>query len=369
MRIAHVIARMNLGGTARWLEVLSTGLQEKGHEVLILTGAVQDGEVEVPGIEQLAIHRIPHLGRAVSPFDDLRAFGEIRSVLADLKPNLVNTHTAKAGVVGRAAVRSLIPNRPALVHTIHGHLLQGYFSPRAVRAVTFAERTLARASDLVLAAGDAVGRDLLIEGIVDKRKLRIVTPGVHDTKFMDRSLALASLNLKDDGRVIVGWLARIVSVKGPKLLLEVARLNPELMFLVGGDGPEREFMEATAPPNVAFVGWTDPRVFWSAADIAVLTSENEAAPYSLIEAGLAGLPAVATDVGAVGEVVIDGVNGYLLSRNAELLADTVNRLAQDFTQREMMGIQARNRALEFFSPETMVRRHLEVYSEALGIKD
>jgi glycosyltransferase involved in cell wall biosynthesis len=245
MRIAHVIARMNLGGTARWLDVLTTGLQEHGHEVLILAGSVQDGEIEDPAVFHLPIRRVTHLGRAVSPLDDLRALVEVRAALADFGPNLVNTHTAKAGVVGRIAVRSLLPNRPALVHTIHGHLLQGYFSPRTVRMVTAVERGLARASDLVLAAGEAVGHDLLQQSIVDERKLRIVTPGVHDISLVDRSKALTSLGVIDDGRIIVGWLARIVQVKGPMLLLEAARLNPNLRFLVGGDGPERKSICAT----------------------------------------------------------------------------------------------------------------------------
>jgi glycosyltransferase involved in cell wall biosynthesis len=120
-----------------------------------------------------------------------------------------------------------------------------------------------------------------------------------------------------------------------------------------------------APPNVDFVGWCDPEVFWSAVDIAILTSENEAAPYSLIEAGLAGLPSVATDVGAVGEVVIDGVNGFLLPRDSERLAGAVKVLAENPTQRHVFGLRARDRALELFSPEAMVTKHLDIYSEAL----
>lgn len=368
MRIAHVIARMNLGGTARWLEVLTTGLQERGHEVMILTGEVQDGEVEDPSVAQLPIKRIPHLGRAVSPLDDLRAFGEVRSALVEFDPDVVNTHTAKAGVVGRIAVRSMIPKRPTLVHTIHGHLLRGYFSPRTVQAVTLVERGLAKASELVLAAGEAVGADLLEQHIVSCNKLRIVTPGVADVRLIDRASALERLGVIADSRVVAGWLARIVPVKGPMRLLEVARLNPDVHFLVGGDGPERLVMESAAPPNVTFVGWCSPEVFWSAVDIAVLTSENEAAPYSLIEAGLAGVPAVATNVGAVGEVVIDQFNGYLVPSMSPAVAAGVETLASSPTIRKSMGENARVRALEIFSPDAMVTRHLELYGEALAIR-
>jgi len=370
MRIAHVIARLNVGGTARWLDVLTTELQARGHEVLILTGNVQSGEVEDPSAATLPVRKIESLGRAVSPLDDLRALSEIRSALVEFNPDLVNTHTAKAGTLGRLAARS-IRNRPALVHTVHGHLLHGYFSPFVVRGVIGVERMLARLSDLVLAAGIQVGEDLVQVGTVPKRKLRIVVPGVADIDRIPRDQAFTRLGLESFSRrysTVVGWLARIVPVKGPDLLLEVARANPEVLFLVGGDGSERARMESLAPANVHFTGWTSPEVFWSACDIGLLTSQNEAVPYSLIEASLFGIPVVSTDVGSVRDVIEDGVTGFIEGGVKPSVAEAVRDLSERSDEREQMGIEGREFALRKFSRQAMGELHSELYEEALNIR-
>ena len=371
MRIAHVIARLNVGGTARWLDVLTTELQAQGHEVMILAGNVQSGEAEDPSVSTLPVRKIESLGRAVSPFDDLRALSEIRSALVEFNPDLVNTHTAKAGTLGRLAARS-IRNRPALVHTVHGHLLHGYFSPLVVRGVTGVERTLASLSDLVFAAGTQVGEDLVQAGAVPRRKLRIVMPGVTDIARIPRDEAFTRLEL---GSVVstryvavVGWLARIVPVKGPDLLLEVARANPEVLFLVGGDGSERARMESLAPSNVHFTGWTSPEVFWSACDIGLLTSQNEAVPYSILEASLFGIPVVSTDVGSVRDLIEDGVTGFIEGGVKPSVADAVRDLSERRDERDLMGSEGRAFVLRKFSPQAMGERHCELYEEALNMR-
>jgi len=371
MRIAHVIARLNVGGTARWLDVLTTELQAQGHQVMIFAGNVQSGEAEDPSDSSLPVRKIESLGRAVSPFDDLRALTEIRSALVEFNPDLVNTHTAKAGTLGRLAARS-IRKRPALVHTVHGHLLHGYFSPLVVRGVTGVERTLASLSDLVFAAGTQVGEDLVQAGAVPRRKLRIVMPGVTDIARIPRDAAFLQLGLGSvssmQRRAVVGWLARIVPVKGPDLLLEVARANPEVLFLVGGDGSERARMESLAPPNVHFTGWTSPEVFWSACDIGLLTSQNEAVPYSIIEASLFGIPVVSTDVGSVRVAIEDGVTGFIEGGVKPSVADAVRDLSERRDERELMGSEGRAFALRKFSPQAMGELHCELYEEALNIR-
>jgi len=369
VRIAHVIARLNVGGTARWLDVLTTELQAQGHEVLILTGNVQSGESEDPSVLTLPVRKIESLGRAVSPFDDLRALSEIRSALVEFNPDLVNTHTAKAGTLGRLAARS-IRKRPALVHTVHGHLLHGYFSPFVVCGVTGVERTLASLSDLVFAAGTQVGEDLVRAGAVPRSKLRIVMPGVPDIGRIPRDEAFFRLGLGSVGSMgyeaVVGWLARIVPVKGPDLLLEVARANPKVLFLVGGDGSERARMQSLAPPNVLFTGWTRPEIFWSACDIGMLTSENEAVPYSLVEASLSGIPVVTTDVGAVRDAVVDDETGFVVRGKEVSFSHAVQSLIRDPKLRESMGVRGRKRTLKELSPSTMAARHLNLYEEAIA---
>jgi glycosyltransferase involved in cell wall biosynthesis len=140
------------------------------------------------------------------------------------------------------------------------------------------------------------------------------------------------------------------------------------LFLVGGDGSERERIESLAPDNVNFVGWTTPDVFWAACDIGLLTSFNEAVPYSIIEASLAGIPVVSTDVGSVREMIEDGVTGIIVAEEPDAMNDAIGLLSGHKDDRERMGSQARALALSKFTPQAMGDRHSELYEEALRIR-
>lgn len=365
MKVLHVIARVNLGGTARWLETLTAEQIATGDEVLIATGQVQGDEVEDPAAATMPLVRLDRLGRAVSPLDDVWAVRELRELIADFAPDVVNTHTAKAGLVGRAAALSLGRNRPALVHTVHGHLLKGYFSTLAVRGISTSERMMAAASDLVLAAGQQVRDDLVSAKIVSADKVRVVRPGVRDVPRMTQATAREQLGVHSN-QPIAGWLARVVRVKRPDRLLGAALRTPDVDYVVGGDGALREGLVERAPANVRSIGWADPATFWSAMDLAVLTSDNEAMPYSLVEAGLAGLAAVSTDAGSASEVVVDGVTGLVVAKDPGAVAEGVQTLADDAPLRARMGAAARERALVEFSPERMLSEHLAAYLEAIS---
>ncbi len=373
MKVLHVIARVNLGGTARWLETLTAEQAAAGQEVVVATGHVQGDEVEDPGADTMPLVRLDRLGRAVSPFDDLMALRELRDLIGDLQPDVVNTHTAKAGMVGRAAALSLGRRRPALVHTVHGHLLKGYFSGLAVRGISMSERFMAAASDLVLAAGQKVRDDLVAARIVSPDKVVVVRPGVRDFPRTDRLVARAELGVADLGvadlgvdRPVAGWLARVVRVKRPDRLAAVAKVTPEVDFIAGGDGALRAGLDEHATRNLRTLGWVDPPTFWSACDLAVLTSDNEAMPYSLVEAALAGLPTVTTNAGSASEVVVDGVTGLVVPLSPMAVARGVQQLVADPALMSSMGAAARERALVEFSPARMLAEHTAAYERAVA---
>lgn len=372
MKVLHVIARVNLGGTARWLETLTSEQTAAGQEVLVATGHVQAGEVEDPGADTMPLARLDRLGRAVSPLDDLVAMRELRDLIGDWQPDVVNTHTAKAGLVGRAAALSLGRRRPALVHTVHGHLLKGYFSRLAVRGISTSERIMAAASDLVLAAGQKVRDDLVAARIVSPEKVVVVRPGVRDFTRLASTEARETLGVTDWAgragapRPVAGWLARVVRVKRPDRLVGAAIATPEVDFLVGGDGDLRAGMDELAPTNLRTLGWVDPATFWSACDLAVLTSDNEAMPYSLVEAALAGLPTVTTNAGSASEVVVDGVTGLVVPLSPMAVARAVRHLVTDPEAMASMGVAARERALVEFSPERMLAEHRAAYERAIA---
>lgn len=377
MKVLHVIARVNLGGTARWLETLTAEELGAGDEVVVATGQVQSDEVEDPGAAVMPLVRLARLGRAVSPLDDLSAIGEIRDLIGDLQPDVVNTHTAKAGLVGRAAALSLGSRRPALVHTVHGHLLKGYFSGLTVRGISLSERLMAGGSDLVLAAGQKVRDDLVGARIVSPDKVVIVRPGVRDLPCLEAKEARSALGIADwagalapngHPRPLAGWLARVVKVKRPDRLAGAAIAVPDVDFVAGGDGSLREGLQDRAPGNLRTLGWADPSTFWSACDLAVLTSDNEAMPYSLVEAALAGLPAVTTDAGSASEVVLDGVTGLVVPLSADAVAKGVRQLAADPELMAAMGAAARERALREFSPSRMLAEHTAAYERAIALR-
>ena len=363
VKVLHVIARVNLGGTARWLETLTAEQLAAGDDVVVATGHVQGDEVEDPDAGSMPLVRLERLGRAVSPFDDAWAARELRDLIGDLQPDVVNTHTAKAGLVGRAAGLSLGRSRPALVHTVHGHLLTGYFSKVAVRGIATSERVMAAASDLVLAAGQKVRDDLVAAGIVSGDKVVVVRPGVRDFPRKELADARAELGVDPSG-LVAGWLARVVRVKRPDRLIGAALRTADVDYLVGGDGALREGLEERRPANMTTLGWVDPPTFWSACDLAVLTSDNEAMPYSLVEAALAGLAAVTTDAGSASEVVVDGVTGLVVAKDPGAVAEGVRALVADASLRESMGVAARERALVEFSPERMYGEHRAAYEQA-----
>jgi glycosyltransferase involved in cell wall biosynthesis len=362
VKIIQIIARDNRGGTARWLEQLVPGLREQGHEVILLAGNVQEGEVEDPSFGALGGIRIQGLGRSLSIFGDLIAFWKIRNFIRKCKPDLINTHTAKAGALGRLATASLFGNRPTVVHTYHGHLLYGYFSGWKTKAVIRIERLLSRFTDFYIAAGETVKNDLLSVGIGTKDSYQIVRPGVPRFDPVNKELARNDFGLRNE-KIVVGWLGRLTQIKRPDRVMDMARQFPDVDFLIGGEGELRVHLELLAPTNVRFLGWTVPKDIWSASDIALLTSDNEAQPISLIEASYASLPIVAQNVGSVAEVVVDKETGFLVS-NLDEMANSLRALIINPELRLDFGDRANLFAQSRFSTQQFIADHLAAYRRA-----
>lgn len=352
-RVVHVIARMNVGGPAELLVQLLDELP--GQE--LLTGEVETGEADHLALRspQTAFTRVPGLGRSPRPGDDLRALAFVVRQLRARRPDVVHTHTAKAGALGRLAARAA--GVPAVVHTFHGHLLHGYFSPAVTRAVVTAERLLARRTDRLVAVGERVRDDLLAAGIGRPEQYAVIPPGVRLPQPPPRAAARAALGLPAAGPVVAS-VGRLIAIKRPDRLLAVARLLPEATVLVAGEGPLLEQTRQDAPPNVRFLGWrSDVETVFAAADVVLLTSDNEGMPVALIEAALCGTPAVATDVGSAGEVV----TGEVTAPEPQALAAAVRRvLAQD------LGAEAQRTARERFGVPAMVAAHERLYAEVVA---
>jgi glycosyltransferase involved in cell wall biosynthesis len=354
----RVIARMNVGGPALQVTGLVQELDCERFDHRLWTGSVGQGEADyislrAPGLPHTVVRG---LGRSPQALDDLRALRQLHEAVRAFRPHVVHTHTAKAGVLGRAAARAA--GVPALVHTFHGHLLHGYFSPAVTAAVVQVERALARASTRLVAVGEQVRDDLLAAGIGRPGQYVVVPPGIALPTPPPREQARTDLGLPRAVPVVV-LVARLTSIKRPQRFLEVAgRLAdryPTAVFAVVGEGELLAELTATAPSNVRFLGWrSDVEVVYAAADLAVLTSDNEGMPVSLIEAALCGVPAVATRVGSVAEVVLDERTGWLCSPDVDALTAAVDRALQDPAALRAAGDAARDHATASFSRRRLV---------------
>ncbi|WP_404954124.1 glycosyltransferase [Streptomyces sp. 147326] len=364
----RVIARMNVGGPALQVSTLMGGLDSELFDHRLFAGFV--GPDEADYVEQRAPHvqvcPVRTLGRAVRPTDDLRALSALTAAMRRFRPHIVHTHTAKAGALGRmAAVLARVPVR---VHTFHGHLLQGYFSPAKTHLVVQAERSLATVTDRLVAVGRSVRDDLLAAGIGRPGQYAVVPPGTTPAAAPGRSQARKQLGLPEDS-LVVAYVGRVTRIKRPDRFLSVARevrhAFPAARFLVCGDGDLRGDLEAAGDlrDSLHLLGWrADVETVYAASDMVLLTSDNEGMPVSLIEAGLAGVPAVATNVGSVAEVVQDGRTGLLARRDADELTRHTVRLLGDDSLRRRMGEEARAWTAQRFGAERLVQDTHDLYA-------
>jgi glycosyltransferase involved in cell wall biosynthesis len=355
--VLHVIARLNVGGTARYLTQLAQHLPNHNIKIVIASGYVQGEEVEDPSASQFKIIRIPSLGRAINPIADYKAYKELDKVVADLQPDLIHTHTFKAGFIGR--IRDFgVP----VVHTFHGHLFTDpEFKGVKGTVIRLIEKYLAPRSHSLVTVGVGVAEDLIKKGIGMRSQYRSIAPGVSPLDVTKRSKAFKNVNLTDDGKFVVGWIARMTGVKNPNRALEIAELLPNVRFVMAGGGDLLDSIKTTAGNNVSVVGWQDARDIFGLCNLVLSTSENEGMPVALIEAQLAGLPVVATNVGAVSEVIQTGVTGLVVPGDNAALLRAVIEIINSSDKGKAMGKAGAIRARKLFSTEQMVTAHADLY--------
>jgi len=352
-KVLHVIARMNVGGTARYVSELVANIPDSK----LATGFVQGSEIEYSSLSNLPVIRINHLGRKISPLNDYKAWRELRAIVREQKPEIIHTHTFKAGLIGRL-VRG--PHRH--IHTFHGHLFEdNSFAALEKKIITLVEKWLAPRADVLVSVGLNVGKELREAGIGVGQKWVSIAPGVEPLTLLDKSEARKSIGVNETG-ILVGWMARMTSVKNPKLLLDVASRLADVNFVMAGGGDLLETIKSNAPENVKVIGWADAATFWSAVDIAISTSDNEGMPVALIEAQLAGIPVVATNVGSISEVILDEITGFVTRKNTESIVEAVNVYVYSPNLTRSHGEMGIKMANKEFSIVKMVKSHSDLYA-------
>jgi glycosyltransferase involved in cell wall biosynthesis len=378
MRIARILTRLNLGGPARQVLASDPVLVARGHQVRVYAGTPEPGEGDL--FDELAargvdVRRVPNLARGVNPAKDLLAQRFLKKELLAYQPDLVHTHASKAGLLGRRAARALKGNA-ILVHTFHGHVLEGYFPNFVSKRLIAIERALAAECDRIFAVSHATADDLIRLGVVEEGQVGVVWPGVELEALRDLPVARPrpavtggprTLCGLDDQALIIGVVGRLADVKRPELALDafltVAVRHPKAHLVFIGDGEGRRALEnritSLAPEwqaRVHMVGaLSDPVAIFGDLDVLLMSSRTEGLPVALIEASAAGVPAVCTNVGGINEIVAHERTGYLANEDDEL-AMHLDTILGDDTQRQLQSQRARMRVSERYTGAALASR-------------
>ena len=391
LNLVRVIGRLNIGGPARHVILLDSGLRARGHRALLAHGQVCPGEASMESLAAAARVRtikVPHLGRSMRIFRDTQAFFRLVALLFAERPDVVHTHTSKAGMVGRTA--ALVFNatrsrrsRCAVIHTFHGHVFEGYFPPPVSVLVRWLERVLALASDRIVTISPRQRFDIVKRfGVAPEWKVVTIPLGLDLQPLLQLPATAPGLRQElgiQSTAVVVGYVGRLVPIKGLETLVrafaQALMTVPDLYLVVAGDGQVRRRLEALSDGleirrRVRFLGWTDRLTrLYATIDVCALASVNEGTPVALIEAMAARKAVVATSVGGVPDLIEDGVNGLLVpSNDVGRLADAIVRLARSPELRHRLGTAGRHYAAAHHSHERLVGDVERLYHSVLAEK-
>lgn len=373
IKILRVIARMNIGGPALQITTLMQGLSEEDFHQLLAYGDCESNEVDFLEFNQISLSciKLKNLGRSISLIQDLSALIALWKLIREFKPDIVHTHTFKAGLLGRMATIPL-RKRPLVIHTYHGHLIYGYFGAIKSKIIVLVEKYLASISDMLIAVGEKVRLDLLANGIGNPLKFRVIHPGFALRKI--EKIERFELGI-DESDFVCCWVGRLTAIKRPYRILELAielqnRNIGDIKFLIIGDGElkkeiEREAISKSLP--IIFLGWRIDSVnYIDISNILILTSENEGTPISIIEAQKLGKAVISTEVGSVDEVMIPDESGYLLDYDINIFCDKILYLKNNPLILAKYQSTARVFANTKFSKEKFIHKYTKLYKELIS---
>ena len=384
MRITHIITRLIIGGAQENTLLSCEGQHDRGHEVTLITGPAIGPEGSLMERAQRYGYRVivvDEMLRSILPLKDFRSYKRIAKLLEETMPDVVHTHSSKAGIIGRWAAHRA--KAPAIVHTIHGLAFTASTSAIANAAYRMAERRTARITTKIACVADVMAEQSLRANIGRPEQYVTVYSGMETQPFLSppvpRDEMRRRLGLRDD-HVAVGTIARLFELKGHDDLLDLApklcKMHPNLHFLWVGDGLLRESFER----RIAAMGLQDRFILTGlvppteipqltgAMDILVHPSRREGLARAIVQGQLAGAPAIAYDIDGNREGLIDGQTGYILPPfDQRMLAERISELVEDEGKRRQMGAAGRKFALGRFDAKVMVDALERVYADARAV--
>ncbi len=397
-KIVRIIARLNVGGPARHVVWLNQALQNEEFESVLLTGTVPEGEEDMGyfaaqhGVEPKFI---PEMSRELSPKDIVSLWKVFRELWRE-KPDIIHTHTAKAGTIGRVAgffYRWLSWRKVKIVHTYHGHIFHSYYGKLKTKVFLLIEKTLAfLATDKIIAISQQQFEEIHRQfGVGREKQFKVITLGIDLSAFADyeakQNILRDEINAKPD-EILVGLVGRLTEIKNHSFFLQVAKIYqerknsnfPALRFVIIGDGHLRELLEKEAEnlgikEVVTFLGnRNDADIFYAGLDIVALTSLNEGTPLSLIEAMANSRPCISTAVGGVvdllGEVKSEEGGFAICERGIRVKLNEVEGfyngliyLAKNGELRKGFGKSGLEFVLTNYSKQTLISNLQSLYGE------
>lgn len=398
IKIVRILGRLNIGGPAIHAVLLTEGLNEGPFRSILVTGTIGKSEGDMLHVAErwnIVPLFIPELGREISWRDDFVALWKLYRILARERPDIVHTHTAKAGALGRVA--AVLARVPIKIHTFHGHVFHDYFSPLKTQLFLVIERILALFTTRIIAISETQKTELSGRyRIAAHEKFAVIPIGLDLAPLHQCHVGPDRRVPKGDEQgVVIGFVGRLVPVKNPSMairaferLLRNRVSGPHLRLVVAGDGELRPALEeqvrhAGLEAHIQFIGWQkDVAALYSQFDLVILTSLNEGTPVALIEAMAAGLPFVATQVGGMPDLMVgpaqvvqtSGVghpftifsNGALAEPgDAEGFAAALTALVDDPARMRRMGSEGRRFVAERFAKERLVADVRALYQDCL----
>jgi glycosyltransferase involved in cell wall biosynthesis len=382
-RILRIINRFNLGGPTYNATYLSRYLPDT-YTTTFIGGSPMEQELHsgfIPESVGQPYIELPNMSRRISLWNDARSFMSLLGYMRKLRPHLVHTHAAKAGVIGRlAAICCRVPIR---VHTYHGHVFSGYFSPTVSNLVQRAERFLAKHTHAIVAISESQKKDLVeLYRIAPSEKVHVIPLGLDLKKFTEnkeeRRIAFRHAHGLSDSTFVYGIVGRLTAIKNHRLLFEAFALLPDLaptVLVVVGDGELRSVLEeqahsitsASKYKKILFTSWIkEIHLALPGFDAVVLSSNNEGTPVSLIEAQAAGVPVISTLVGGVMQCVAHNETGLLVEAQQPLaLSEAMKEIKDNAALRSTMASKGPEFALRRFGYERLIKEMDELYCELL----
>ncbi|MBI2258367.1 MAG: glycosyltransferase [Flavobacteriia bacterium] len=386
-KVLRIINRFNIGGPT-YNATFLTGFLSDEYQTLLIGGLPEKGESDslyIPEMYGVKPILIKELQRTPNIFSDIKAYRKIKKIIKEFKPDIVHTHAAKAGALGRRAAFSC--KVPIIVHTFHGHVFHSYFGQLKTFIYKWIERKLAKKSTGIIAISETQKKELsLIHQICEEKKIKVINLGFDLDRFMNFSIETRQnlrqkYRIKED-EIALAIIGRFAPIKNHHFFFDVlenilTKTKRKIKVFVVGDGETREVIENRASKinnrfgDVVFLtSWIkDVYNFNQAMEIICLTSDNEGTPVSLIEAQASSLPVITTNVGGVNDIMLDGISGFIIDKgDLKEYSEKLQYLIENDEIRKVMGEKGKDFVKETFHYKRLCKE-VELYYKELLTND